>query len=58
MQKRDFHLTEPNLLRKSTKTYSYAKVYQNEIDEMGAREQLVHENKILLGALIHKFQIF
>ena len=39
MQKRDYHIREPNLL-KTTKHYTYAKNYEQEIEDMGARERL------------------
>ena len=53
IEKRDFHMTSPNLLRK-TKSYSdYKEKYEYKIEEMGARERLLHQNQIMLGKLIH-----
>lgn len=40
MEKRDYHIKEPNLLRK-TSSYTFAKNYKNEIDEMGVRDRLM-----------------
>lgn len=48
MEKKDYHIREPNLL-KTTSSYTYAKNYENMIDEMGARERVALENKIMLG---------
>lgn len=53
MQKRDYHIREPNLL-KTTKHYTYAKNYSQEIEEMGARERLTLQNKVMLGQLMHQ----
>jgi len=57
MQKRDFHFKQPNLLRKS-KSYSYSKNYEREIEEMGARERLHLQNQLMLGQLVHRVQVF
>lgn len=43
MEKRDYHIKEPNLLRK-TSSYTYAKNYRDEIDNMGVRDQLLLQN--------------
>lgn len=52
MEKRDYHIKQPNLLKK-TNSYTYArKNYQQEIDEMGARDRLLLEHQIMLGQLI------
>jgi hypothetical protein len=48
MEKKDYHVREPNLL-KTTSSYTYSKNYQKKIEEMGALERVVLENKILLG---------
>lgn len=53
MEKKDYHIREPNLL-KTTSSYKYAKNYENMIDEMGARERVALENKIMLGQLMHQ----
>ena len=43
MEKRDYHIKEPNLLRK-TSSYTYATNYKSEIDEMGVRDRLMLQN--------------
>lgn len=58
MQKRDFHFKQPNLLKKNVRCYSMAKNYQNEIDDMGARERLYLQNQMMLGQLMHRIQVF
>jgi hypothetical protein len=48
MEKKDYHLKEPNLL-KTTSSYTYSKNYRKKIEEMGALERVILENKIMLG---------
>ena len=57
MEKRDYHIREPNLLRK-TSSYTYAKKYKDEIDNMGVRDRLMLQNQIMLGQLMHQLQLF
>lgn len=48
MEKKDFHIKMPNLL-KTTSSYTYSKNYKKKIDEMSALERVTLENKIMLG---------
>lgn len=52
MEKRDYHLREPNLLRR-TSSYTYAKNFAAELEDMGARERLLLQNQVMLGQLMH-----
>ena len=51
MEKRDFHIKKPNLLRNST-SYSAGKKVQSQLDDMGVEERLLIENELMLGQLI------
>ena len=46
-------MTSPNLLRKTNSYSDYKEKYEKKIDEMGARERLLHHNQVNLGKLIH-----
>jgi hypothetical protein len=58
LEKRDYHVREPNLLRRST-CYSQNKGerWRQQKDEMGVRETILLENQLLLGNLLHKVEI-
>ena len=53
LEKRDYHVREPNLLRRST-CYSQNKGerWRQQKDEMGVRETILLENQLLLGNLL------
>lgn len=57
MEKRDYHLKRPNLLRYSH-SYSFGRKKQEEVEEMGARERLMIENELMLGRLVQQLQMF
>ena len=40
MEKRDYHMKQPNLLRK-TSSYTFSQKYRQEIEEMGVKDQLL-----------------
>jgi hypothetical protein len=51
MEKRDYHIKKPNLLRFST-CYSFGHKYQEQMEELGARDRLLLENQLMLGRLL------
>jgi hypothetical protein len=55
IEKRDFHMKHPNLLRKTKSYIDYKEKYEQKIEDMGARERLFNQNQVMLGVLIHKF---
>ena len=57
MEKRDYHIKKPNLLRFSN-AYSFGKQYLEQMEDMGVREQLLIENQVMLGRLIQQLQLF
>ena len=52
MEKRDYHIKQPNLLRK-TSSYTYAKNFRQQIEDMGAKDSLLLQRQIMLGKLLH-----
>jgi hypothetical protein len=57
MEKRDYHIKRPNLLRYSH-SYSFGRAFQAKMDDMGARERLGIENELMLGRLVQQLQMF
>lgn len=57
MEKRDYHLKKPNLLRYSH-SYSAGKLMQQKLDDISARERLRIDNELMLGRLIQQLQVF
>ena len=59
LEKRDYHLREPNLLRRTT-AYEMGRSpkWNADKEELGVRETIILEKQQALGRLLHKIEMF